>query len=100
METARRELMEETGITPDRVELLGSQTPVGGYAGDIFHSVLAEIPEISIDDITLQSEEGIVDAKLLTRTGLVEFLRSQEIGDGITLTCLAHYWLWQEQRTI
>ncbi len=97
-ETGRRELAEETGITAERVELLGSQTPVGGYSGDVFHSVLAEIPEISLNDVVLQSEEQIVDAKLLTRGELTAMLKKQEVGDGNTFTCLAHYWMWQDRQ--
>ena len=60
--------------------------------------MLAEIPEINLDDVVLQSEEGIVDAKLLTRKELVTMLRQQDLSDGITLTCLARYWMWREQR--
>ncbi len=98
-ESARRELVEETGITPNRLELLGAQIPVAGFTGLPFHSLLAEIPEISIDDVVLQGEEGIVDAKLLTGAELVDFLSNQEVGDGVTLSCLARYWMWQERQS-
>jgi ADP-ribose pyrophosphatase len=96
IETGRRELIEETGIIPTNVELLGSQTPVAGYVGYAFHSLLAEIPEITIDDVVLQTEEGIVEARLLSREELVDLLASEEVGEGVTLTCLARYWMWQE----
>lgn len=66
LEAAHRELAEETGVTATRIELLGSQTPVAGYAGNIFHSFVAEIPEISLDDVNLQADEGIVDSKLIS----------------------------------
>jgi len=92
-QTATRELVEETGITPDSIELLGSQIPIAGITGLPFHSLLAEIPEISFDDVVLQGEEGIVDAKLLTRA---ELLSSEEVGDGVTLACVARYWMRQE----
>ena len=58
LETGRRELIEETGIAPIRIELLGSQTPIAGYVGNIFHSVLAEIPEISLSDVRNPLLEG------------------------------------------
>ena len=99
IESTRRELVEETGITPESLELLGSQIPVGGFTGLPFHSLLAVIPEISIGDVVIQREEGIVDAKLLTRNGLLELMSSEEVGDGVTLTTLARYWMWQERRT-
>jgi 8-oxo-dGTP pyrophosphatase MutT (NUDIX family) len=98
-ETGRRELIEETGVTPTTVELLGSQTPIAGYVGYAFHSLVAEIPEITIDDVTLQREESIADARLLYRRELIEMLDAEEIGEGVTLTCLARYWMWQELKT-
>jgi ADP-ribose pyrophosphatase len=96
VEAGRRELVEETGITPEAVELLGSQTPISGFVGDTFYTVLAKIPEIEIDDVKPQIEEGIVDAKLVTRKEIVEMAASQQIEDGVTLMCLARYWANQE----
>ena len=98
MEAGWRELIEETGITPDSIELLGSHTPVGGFGGDIFHSALAVIPEIEVGDVNLQAEEGIVDAKLLNRQELIAMIGSEEVGDGVMLTCLARYWACREAR--
>ena len=99
LEAARRELIEETGITPDSVELLGSQVPVAGFAGDVFHLTLTVIPEIEIRDVKLQAEEGIVDAKLLTRRELIAMLASEDVGEGVTLTCLARYWAYRELKS-
>ena len=95
-ETGTRELLEETGVASIRTKLLGSQTPISGFVGDTFHSVLAEIPEIDLDDLKLQSEEGIVDAKLVTRSQIAAMAASQEIEDGVTLMCLARYWAYKE----
>ena len=97
-ESGRRELIEETGITPLSIEFLGSQTPVGGYVGDAFHSVLAEIPEISVDDIQVQTEEGIVEARLFSRKELIDFVRNEKVCEGITLGAIARYWMLQESR--
>ncbi len=96
VEAGRRELMEETGVIPDAAELLGSQTPISGFIGDTFHTVLAKIPEIDIDVIKPQVNEGIVDARLVTRQEIVTMAASQEIEDGVTLMCLARYWASQE----
>jgi len=98
IESARRELVEETGIIPDSVELLGSQIPVSGITGLPFHSLLAEIPEISLEDVVIQREEGIVEARLLTRNELVELVSNEEVSDGVTLSCLARYWMWLEKQ--
>ena len=99
LEDGGRELIEETGIKPDSVELLGSQVPVAGFAGDVFHLPLAVIPEIEISDVKLQAEEGIVDAKLLTRRELIAMLASEDVGEGVTLTCLARYWAYRELKS-
>ncbi|MBN4064618.1 NUDIX hydrolase [Dehalococcoides mccartyi] len=99
IEAGQRELLEETGLVPNKMTMLGTQTPVAGYVGDYFHSLVAAIPEISIDDVTVQGEEGIVDARLFSRSELIEFLNQEEVGDGVTLTCLARYWMWQELNT-
>jgi ADP-ribose pyrophosphatase len=99
LESAERELVEETGISPVSIELLGSQIPVAGFTGLPFHSFLAAIPEISLDDVTLQGEEGIVDAKLLTRAELFDLMTAEEVGDGVTMASLGRYWIWQEQQS-
>lgn len=96
LETGRRELIEETGVRPERIELLGSQTPISGFVGDTFYTVLARIPEIDLGDIKPQVDEGIVDAKLVTRKEIAAMAASQGIEDGVTLMCLARYWACQE----
>ncbi|MCH8910650.1 MAG: NUDIX hydrolase [Chloroflexi bacterium] len=99
-EAGRRELIEETGITPESVELLGSQTPVSGFIGDTFYTVLAKIPEIDVGRIKPQVDEGIVDAKLVTRQQIVAMTASQEIEDGVTLMCLARHWAYRELKSV
>ena len=98
IESAHRELVEETGITPESLELLGSQIPVAGITGLPFHSLLAKIPEIQVEEVAIQREEGIVDARLLTRKELIELVTTEEVSDGVTLTTLARYWMWLELR--
>ena len=95
-QAARRELIEETGIEPTRIELLGSQTPISGFVGDTFYTVLAKIPEIDVGDVKPQVDEGIVDAKLVTRREIAAMAASQGIEDGVTLMSLARYWASQE----
>ncbi|MDG0870569.1 NUDIX hydrolase [Candidatus Lucifugimonas marina] len=96
IESAWRELVEETGITPNSVEMMGSQIPIAGFTGLPFHSLIAKIPEISLEDVVLQGEEGIVDAKLLGRRELLDFLNSEKISDGVTLASVARYLMHQE----
>ncbi len=96
-EAGSRELIEETGVTPVRLELLGSHSPIG-YSGSLIHAVLTEIPEVTLDDIILQTEEGIVDAKLFTQTELVDLIENQSIVSGPLTMCLARYWMWQKRQ--
>lgn len=95
-EAGRRELIEETGVSPETVELLGSQTPISGFVGDMSYTVLAKIPEIDIGDVRPRIDEGIIDARLVTRREIAAMAASQEIEDGVTLMCLARYWAHQE----
>jgi ADP-ribose pyrophosphatase len=97
-ESGRRELIEETGITPVNMEFLGSHIPIGGLSGEAFYAVLAEIPEISTDDIQVQTEEGIVEARLFSRKELIDFIQNEEVSEGLTLACIARYWMFQETR--
>lgn len=89
VEAGPRELIEETGLSPETVELLGSQTPISGSVGDTFYTVLANIPEIDVGYIKPRTDEGIVDARLVTRREIAVMAASQEIEDGVTLMCLA-----------
>ena len=98
LEAGRRELIEETGVRPEAVEMLGSQTPISGFVGDTFYTVLAKIREIDITDTRLQIDEGIVDARLVTRQEIAAMAACQEIEDGVTLMSLARYWASQETK--
>jgi len=91
-----RELKEETGVVAISSTYLGAQTPISGLVGDRFHSILAEIPEVELDDLVLQSEEGIVEAKLVSRSEIATMIVNQEIEDGVTLYSLARYWAYLE----
>jgi len=98
VEAGQRELLEETGVASDDAMLIGSQTPISGFVGDTFYTVLAQIPEIEASDVKPQFEESIVEAKLVTRQELAGMAASQEIEDGVTLMCLARYWAYLETK--
>ena len=96
-EAGRRELLEETGIASDEAVLIGSQTPMSGFVNETLYTVLAQIPEINASDVKPQFEEGIVEAKLVTRQELTAMAASPDIEDGVTLMCLARYWAYLDQ---
>lgn len=89
---AAREVEEETGVRPVSVRVYPPYVPISGFVGDQFHIALATIPDVNIEDLALQSEEGIVEAQFASSEDLRQMVRRGEIEDGITLVALAHHW--------
>ena len=89
VETATRELEEETGLAAESARLIGTQFPVAGLMSDTFYTVLAEVPETDESGLKLQADEGIVGAMLVTLDELVRMVRENEIRDGVTLGAVA-----------
>lgn len=91
VDTARRELEEETGLVAESASLIGRQFPVAGLMSDTFYTVLAEVPEIADGEagLRLQASEGIVGAMFVTLEELARMVRVNEIRDGVTLGAIA-----------
>ncbi len=89
VETAVRELAEETGLAATKARLIGTQFPVAGVISDTFYTVLADVPETELADLALQADEGIVEARWATLDELAELVRRDEIKDGVTLGAIA-----------
>jgi 8-oxo-dGTP pyrophosphatase MutT (NUDIX family) len=89
VDTATRELEEETGLKATSARLFGTQFPVAGLMSDTFYTVLAEVPEASEPELTLQAEEGITGARFVTLDELAAMVRANEIQDGVTLGAVA-----------
>ena len=89
VETATRELEEETGLRASSASLIGTQFPVSGLISDTFYTVLAEVPESDESSLALQEDEGIVGAKFVTLDELQQMVRNNEIRDGVTLGVIA-----------
>jgi 8-oxo-dGTP pyrophosphatase MutT (NUDIX family) len=87
--TATRELEEETSLVATSAKLIGTQFPVSGLMSDTFYTVLAEVQEIDESALTLQADEGIVGAKFVTLDDLRQMVRKNEIRDGVTLGVIA-----------
>lgn len=87
--TATRELEEETGLVVDDATLIGSQYPVAGVMSDTFYTVIAEVPEVSEAELSLQADEGILEARFATLDELRRMVQDNEIRDGVTLTAIA-----------
>lgn len=89
VDTAIRELEEETGLKATNAELTGTQFPVAGLLSDTFYTVLATVPEPDDADLKLQAEEGIIDAQWVTLEDLRRMVDSNEVRDGVTLGAIA-----------
>ena len=85
---ARRELHEETGLTPTRIVPLGFQHPDTSIVETEVQVFLAEVP--SLETLLLdRDEEGIGGSQLLSPGELRESVRSGLIRDGYTLSAFA-----------
>lgn len=87
--TAVRELQEETGLVAQSAELIGTQFPVAGLMSDTFYTVLAEVLDTDTKDLKLQTEEGIVEAIWVSIHDLREMVSNNQIRDGVTLGAIA-----------
>ncbi len=88
VDTARRELQEETGLVAVSALLIGSQYPVSGLVSDTFYTVLAEVGDVDESAVTLQDDEGIFESKFVTLDEISRMVRENEIKDGVTLTAI------------
>ncbi len=89
VETATRELQEETGLIARSAKLIGMQYPVAGVISDTFYTVLAEVDEPDSTSVTLQADEGIIDSKWVRLDDLRGMVQRNEIMDGVTLGAVA-----------
>ena len=87
--TAVRELQEETGLVATSARLFGTQYPVAGVMSDRFYTVLAEVPETDDSQLELQTEEGILGSRWATLDELRAMVQSNEILDNVTLGAVA-----------
>ena len=90
-QAATRELEEETGLKASAVITLARFQPDTGLINADATALLAEVGEISGQEIKLQAEESIVDHRWVTLKEANGMVRSGDIIDGITLVCLAAY---------
>lgn len=89
VDTATRELEEETGLVATSAKLIGTQFPVAGVMSDTFFTVLAKVPEPDGSELSLQADEGIVGAKWVMLDELRNMVQQDEIKDGVTLGAIA-----------
>jgi ADP-ribose pyrophosphatase len=81
METARREIAEELGVSSPELYDIGSMHPDTGASGGHTRLYLARLPRVG----QVESEEGIDDVIMVTPGDFDAMVRSEQITDSFTL---------------
>jgi ADP-ribose pyrophosphatase len=82
IEAAKREVLEETGYTSDRHELIYSYYPMNGSANKLFHVVQCR----AIDCIQDFDKNEVSGTQWFTREEVKQMIKDNGITDGFTLT--------------
>ncbi len=82
---ARRELIEETGWAPGRLEKLSTFFTTPGYSNEIFHLFAAEDLVAEVAD---KPEEEIVGTLEVTLSEAIEMIEDGKIEDGKTIAAI------------
>src|SRR3954471_10172730 len=83
-DAAARELREEAGHAPEKLEPLYRYHPTIGVADQTFHIFLAR----GVTDLGARPDNEIHAVRFFTRTGINDLLDRNEIVDGMSLTAL------------
>ncbi len=84
LETARREVLEETGYTSSDHRLIYSYFPMNGNANMQFHVVFCKAGE-KVRDF---DRNEVSDVRWFTKDQIQQRIRERDITDGFTLTAL------------
>lgn len=84
LETAQREVLEETGYTSSGHSLIYSYFPMNGNANMQFHVVFCKAGE-KVQDF---DRNEVSDVRWFTRDEIRQRIANQDITDGFTLTAL------------
>jgi ADP-ribose pyrophosphatase len=84
IEAAEREVLEETGYTSDRHQLIYSYYPMNGNSNKLFH-ILRCRAGTRVQDF---DKDEVIETRWFTRADIVQMLKDKTITDGFTLTAL------------
>jgi 8-oxo-dGTP pyrophosphatase MutT (NUDIX family)/GNAT superfamily N-acetyltransferase len=93
LETAQREIFEETGFTSHQHKLLYSFFPANGNTNIQFHLVSCQAGDRSGN----MDEGEIFEIRWMSRTEIQELLHTGELKDGFTLSAVL-YWWWIKEK--
>jgi 8-oxo-dGTP pyrophosphatase MutT (NUDIX family) len=84
LESAKRELLEETGYTSTDHELVYTYYPMNGQANQIFHIVFCKAGD-KVQDF---DPNEVSEIRWFSRDEIKQLLRDQKVKDGFSLTAL------------
>ena len=84
LESAKRELLEETGYTSTDHELIYTYYPMNGNANQVFHIVFCKAGEL----VQNFDPSEVTEVRWFTRDEIKQLLKEQKIKDGFSLTAL------------
>ncbi|MBN8654749.1 MAG: NUDIX hydrolase [Anaerolineae bacterium] len=84
LESAKRELLEETGHTSTDHKLIYTYYPMNGNANQVFHIVFCKAGE----SVQAFDTNEVAEVRWFTREEIKQLLKDQKIKDGFSLTAL------------
>ena len=84
LESAKRELLEETGYTSTDHELIYTYYPMNGNANQVFHIVFCKAGEL----VQNFDPNEVTEVRWFTKEEIKQLLKEQKIKDGFSLTAL------------
>ncbi|WP_052342629.1 NUDIX hydrolase [Bacillus sp. EB01] len=82
---AKRELLEETGLSAVKLQSLGKVYPDSGLTNSSIHLFMAQVD--SFEEIKLQKEEKIAGYGVVTSAELYQMIEEGIINDSFTISC-------------
>lgn len=87
-DSARREVLEETGLNTSAVRVLGRMFADSGLLGNAIDVVLVEVTD-GVDDRRPSADDELTSLTWVSTDQLTTMIRDGEIRDGITLAAFA-----------
>jgi ADP-ribose pyrophosphatase len=84
LESAKRELLEETGYTSSDHKLIYTYYPMNGNANQVFHIVFCKAGEL----VQAFDKNEVAEVRWFTRDEIKQLLKEQKVKDGFSLTSL------------
>ncbi|WP_018128112.1 NUDIX domain-containing protein [Balneola vulgaris] len=91
LETATRELKEETGLEAEKLEYIGHFYPAIGYANEVIHIYAATGLHQSESD---RDEDEFLELFRIPFKEAIDKVYTGEINDAKTMACLLRTWKW------